>query len=382
MALAEKIPCPNTVASRLTQVGIPRPLLKAMNTRNPFFLPFLLASTLSGSAWAEPDANSEALAESLYREGKRLMAEGQAQDACPKFAESYRLSPATGTQLNLAACYQEAEKWASAWRAYQAAVAAAARDGRQDRVSYAQDKIAEIEPMLSYVTLTMVAEERPPGLEVSIDGAAVSSQALGIALPIDPGDHRIEAKAPGFETWSSELSVEEEKARLELAIPTLSALPTPDPVAPAETEAIAPEKAAPAVASTPEDAGVYRPIPTSVYIAGGLTAAAGAGALVTGILYFPQRSKAETAPSEGDETDHEKTAKSLSAANTGLLIATGVGAAATALLYLTRPAQKAPSSYATTTHTPWLLPWAGTHGGGLVFTAHGDLGSTSSWGVH
>ena len=42
-------------------------------------------------------SSNAALAESLYQEGKRLMGEKKYAEACPKFAESQKLDPATGT---------------------------------------------------------------------------------------------------------------------------------------------------------------------------------------------------------------------------------------------------------------------------------------------
>ena len=50
-----------------------------------------------GRAVAEPGSDDKALATTLFRQGRSLMAEGRLAEACPKLEESHRLVPSGGT---------------------------------------------------------------------------------------------------------------------------------------------------------------------------------------------------------------------------------------------------------------------------------------------
>jgi hypothetical protein len=161
------------------------------------------------AAWpSNACADEGALAEALFRQGQSLMTEGKIDDACLKFEESQRLDPSTGTLLNLADCHEKQGKLAMAWNEFGAAVLAARRDQRADRVSFAQERIDVIEPKLSKLTLLLPSSHEVEGLQIELDKTKVGRAALGMPLPIDSGDHTLIVKAPGKQTWQSSFKVE------------------------------------------------------------------------------------------------------------------------------------------------------------------------------
>src|SRR5436305_3826151 len=74
---------------------------------------FTVALVLAaGTARAQP---SGAQAETLFRQGKDLMAKGKIAEACAAFDASQKLDPTISTLLNQAACREKNEQFATAW---------------------------------------------------------------------------------------------------------------------------------------------------------------------------------------------------------------------------------------------------------------------------
>lgn len=323
----------------------------------------LLISTATGRLHAQTEMEL-ALAETLYRQARDLMAAGKYADACPKLKESYRIDPATGTLLNLAACHEAEGKFASAWLEYATAVVAARRDRRPDRVKYAEEHMQALEQKLSRLTVLVPEESDLPELELRLDGVVIGRAARGVPTPVDPGEHVVEASAPGRETWRVTVKVGAEADAQSVTVPALAIAAAPPAETPPPVETTTPK--APVVPVTPRspvaDTEPNRPIPLSVYIAGGATVALGAASIVTGAFYLDRRAAYEdfAAVPENDtarEREHGA-AQAFGMLNALFLAGTAGGAALTGYLYATRPS--APAANAS------VMPFAAPGGFGLV----------------
>lgn len=195
----------------------------------------LLALCWPTLAFAQSPTN-KATAVQLFDEADKLMASGNVSSACPKYAASMKLDPQLGALLHLADCYAKNGQLASAWASFREAQEMATLRN-DDRASLAQQRAKEIEPRLSRVTVLVPSSSNLAGLEVRVDGAPITSGAWGVASPIDPGSHGVEARAPGYETWSSSIDVtgETQSVRVEIPIltPSRAATPATGPMGPA-----------------------------------------------------------------------------------------------------------------------------------------------------
>src|SRR5690242_14012919 len=138
---------------------------------------FALAGTaLLPRAAAAQTSGESATAQALFDQARTLMDQGHAEEACPKFEESQRLDPGSGTLLNLARCYEQTGRLASAWSKYLETVAAAKNVGNAGREAEARARAEALKPRLANLSVTPAAALRNvQGLEITRDGAPVGS---------------------------------------------------------------------------------------------------------------------------------------------------------------------------------------------------------------
>jgi len=193
-------------------------------------------------------AQTTAAAESLFQRGHDLFEAKRYAEACPLFAESFRLDPVSGAQLALASCHEAEGKLASAWSEYLEVSARATREGRADRAAAAKERAEALEPRLARLVVSVGPDVKAtPGVVVRRDGVVVTA-GYGVEIPVDPGEHSVEVTAPGRAPFASRVSLREGETRL-VAVPALAALasqpaaprqlaparPTEGPAEPAQT---------------------------------------------------------------------------------------------------------------------------------------------------
>lgn len=202
--------------------------------RSPIAFSLAIAALIGGApARAEPTAAERTVAETLFREAKKLMARGKIPEACEKLASSYKIDAAGGTLINLAMCHEVEGKTATAWTEFNEALSVAKKQGRKDRQKAASEHIAALEARLSRLTITVPRSSSVAGLAVKIDGVAVADAALGTAIPVDPGDHVVSASAPEKKLWETKIALKEAQ-RQELTLPALEAAVNAPPPPPPE----------------------------------------------------------------------------------------------------------------------------------------------------
>lgn len=186
----------------------------------------VMAVSLAGlsAARGEPQGKGgDAAAQSLYAEATQAMDKGDYAAACPKLEEVVRLAPeGIGAKLTLASCYERAGRLATAWAMFTLAEAAAKVAGQEERRKKASARAQALSPKLARLTIQVSgAAGSISGLQILRDGISVGPAQWGSAMPVDKGEHLIQASAPSKQRWEVRVNVESDGLASIVAVPPL-----------------------------------------------------------------------------------------------------------------------------------------------------------------
>lgn len=249
----------------------------------------LLAAIL---VWlAAPGAHADdRSAAHLYNEGWQLYKDKQYAEACPLLERSLAESPVIRTRGALALCYEAAGKYASAYSTWLVVAEQAATAGAVEAATLkrAVDKAQQLAARIA--RLVIEPANTPAGLQVWVDGRLLTAAELSAPVPVDPGEHTIEARAPGRVDWKTTVEIAATEAGqtrrlpIELVAPIQPVHVAPTPPPPPSPSAVEPSPPTPVVETSP-------PLPPLKYAAVA-TAGAGVVSVAVGTIFaFVARSR-------------------------------------------------------------------------------------------
>jgi hypothetical protein len=313
-------------------------------------------------------AQNVAAADALFKKGMEAMEQKNYKEACPAFRESYKLDPAPGALHALAVCHMEAGEVASAvvrldeYLSVFETLPPNQKTKHAQRAKEAKAHRAALAPEVPELTLAL-APSAPPGTIVIQDGVELSAASLGMALPIDPGEHVVATKLPGQDAKEHRFTIQKgEKKRLELPLVEAAPPPKVEPEPPPPPAPTPPQELAPEPLPPP-------PPPRSkipAYVTLGFAGASAVVGTIFGAHKLALMSELETAPSPevGDKINRASDIADVSFAMTAIL-----GVAGAVLLF----AKDAPEEPAQAMREPksgslrvFVAPHVGPSGGEMV----------------
>ena len=332
-------------------------------------------------AQEEPSSAETAAARGLAVEGLKLADAGRCSDAIDKLARAEKLHHSAIVQGRLGECQIALGKLVDGTENLRKVLREPLTPNPSPALvkarERAQNALDGAKPRIAFLMISLKGPKDLGTAIVTVDGESVPPALLDADRPTDPGDHVIEASAPGYLKASARVSVKEAErkavsVRLDVDANAVAPSTTPGPAEPAtgsqHSPAREPSQPAPArdtrlsaTADTgPASGGA--PNRTGAYIAwavGGVALAVGAG---FGAVAMKAKNDLDAkchgtacSPSEADKLSDGKTAGNISTAG---FIVGGVGVALGTVLFFTA----SPSASGSNGGAPRVAPRTGERG--------------------
>jgi tetratricopeptide (TPR) repeat protein len=163
-------------------------------------IPLLLAAPPAKPAPAPApaaDAANVAKAKTLFQAGQKLYKAGKFADAIARFEEAYAARPHPVIFFNIGKCWEQLSENAKALRAYRDYLRLAPDAKDKDTV---MDAMANLERRLREKGLQqLLVYAEPASARILVDGKDIGTSPASVELVA--GSHKLEASAPGFETY-------------------------------------------------------------------------------------------------------------------------------------------------------------------------------------
>jgi tetratricopeptide (TPR) repeat protein len=282
-------------------------------------LPASASAQAGGGAAPMPPAT-----QALYEEAMRALDAKDYATACPRLEDVVKLVPqGVGARLQLAECYEDAGKLASASATYKLAATLAAQAKQPRRQQLAQDRADALEPRLATLMIVVGEGVRSlAGVEITCDGAPVMPSQWGVAVPIDKGRHVITATAARKAPWQRVIEVSADGVIDTLLLDTMADANTVTPRPLSAPKGAAGGQVPPATLAPKRPAAPTLPS----YMIGGLGVVTLSIGAAFGAQAISNNSKAEDLCSANGCPDRAKAVDTLERAQTQARLATaGIG---------------------------------------------------------
>jgi hypothetical protein len=258
----------------------------------------------------EPDAGTRMAARELAVSGAEAYDRQDFASALDRFQRAESLYKVPSISVMVARCLARAGRVVEAVDKYEETLRvpldAASPEAFQRAVA---DAITEVEAVRARVARLEVRlpADAPPGSQVLLDDQLLPAALFGVPKPVNPGTHRLAARAPGRTPYATEVTLPE-GGRQTILI-SLEAL------------------ASPSTSKTPATKARQRPSPLTIVLlsGGGLAIAAGT---VTGIAALSHKASLDAACNPGCPTNMSAELSAFRRDRTLSYLAFGLGVAA------------------------------------------------------
>ena len=168
-----------------------------------------LALALATSAHADPTPSELQAARELFAKGEKDESAGRWNDALDKLKRAITVKSTPGLRFHIAFCEEKLGRLVAALADYTAADQAARDQNDKDVIDAVAEPLKTLRIRVPTLTIEVPAAQ---DAHVELDGTLVPAGLYGVAMPVEPGLHRVVAKAPGKREFTTEVTLHEREA--------------------------------------------------------------------------------------------------------------------------------------------------------------------------
>jgi hypothetical protein len=204
-----------------------RALLVACLRYSALGVPLVAVALCPRSAYAQ-DKKELSKARALFQRAIELEQAGNYTQALEQFRDVGQVRMTPQVRFHIASCEEKLGRLVTALGGYELALA--------DAETVGEDFKNEVDTAVTRLraSIPKLVIQRGTGgeaAEIELDGVALGASSVGVPVPLDPGPHSVNAKAPGFEPFSQTVTIaENEQKTVDIE---LTAEPQPETAGPA-----------------------------------------------------------------------------------------------------------------------------------------------------
>jgi hypothetical protein len=167
------------------------------------FLAVILVPSVARTAPAEDEVRA---ARRLFAEAEKDEDASRWADALEKLRRVAQVKLTAGIHYHIALCEEHLGQLATALDQYTSAEGQARAENAQDVLALVGKRIEDLGPRVPRLTIRLAPHA---DAAVALDGARLPAAVVGTALPVDPGEHRIEVTAPDRPSTRKDVTLRE-----------------------------------------------------------------------------------------------------------------------------------------------------------------------------
>src|SRR5678815_5448585 len=145
-------------------------------------------------AHADPTASEAQAARELFKQAEADEDAGKWEEALDKVKRAISVKPTPGLRFHIALCEEKLGQLVAALADYTAADQMAREQNNKDVIDAVAEPLKTLRIRVPTLTIEVPAAQ---GSQVELDGKPIAQGLYGVAMPVEPGTHKVTARAPG-----------------------------------------------------------------------------------------------------------------------------------------------------------------------------------------